>query len=55
MYNSNMQCFSHIGNSYGNYFDPAKDCSSILDKIPDAKTGVYWIKTDNGPKKVENI
>ncbi|CAB3984995.1 Hypothetical predicted protein [Paramuricea clavata] len=42
---------SNSGNSYGNYFDPAKDCSSILDKIPDAKTGVYWIKTDNGPKK----
>ncbi|CAB4021301.1 guanylate-binding 1-like [Paramuricea clavata] len=42
---------SNSGNSYGNYFDPAKDCSSILDKIPDAKTGVYWIKTDNGPRK----
>ncbi|CAB3989060.1 Hypothetical predicted protein [Paramuricea clavata] len=42
---------SNSGNSYGNYFDPARDCSSILDKIPDAKTGVYWIKTDNGPRK----
>ena len=47
--------FSHPGNSYGNYFDPAKDCSSILNNIPNAVTGLYWIKTNNGPKKVAKI
>lgn len=40
------------GNSYGNYFDPAKDCSDIMDNVPEAENGVYWIKTNTGPRKV---
>ena len=40
------------GHSYGNYFDPARDCSDIVDKVPGAKNGIYWIKTDQGPTKV---
>ncbi|XP_028411770.1 uncharacterized protein LOC114534514 [Dendronephthya gigantea] len=39
------------GHSYGNYFDPAKDCSGVVDNVPKAKSGVYWIQTRNGPQK----
>ena len=41
------------GISYGNVFDPAKDCSDIMDRVPEARTGIYWIQTENGPQKVE--
>ena len=40
------------GHSYGNYFDPAKDCSSVVDNVPKATSGIYWIQTKNGPIKV---
>ncbi|XP_028411790.1 uncharacterized protein LOC114534527 [Dendronephthya gigantea] len=39
------------GHSYGNYFDPAKDCSAVVDNVPKAKSGPYWIQTRNGPQK----
>ncbi|XP_046852087.1 uncharacterized protein LOC124445407 [Xenia sp. Carnegie-2017] len=39
------------GISYGNVFDPAKDCSDIMDRVPEARTGIYWIQTENGPQK----
>ncbi|CAB3979791.1 Hypothetical predicted protein, partial [Paramuricea clavata] len=39
------------GYSYGNYFDPAKDCSDVVDNVPKAKSGVYWIQTVKGPVK----
>ncbi|XP_028411772.1 uncharacterized protein LOC114534516 [Dendronephthya gigantea] len=39
------------GHSYGNYFDPAKDCSGVVDNVPKAKSGPYWIQTQNGPQK----
>ncbi|XP_028411771.1 uncharacterized protein LOC114534515 [Dendronephthya gigantea] len=39
------------GHSYGNYFDPAKDCSDVIDNVPKAESGVYWIQTRNGPQK----
>ena len=41
-----------LGNSYGNYFDPAESCSHVVDNVPKAKNGVYWIKTQNGKVKV---
>ena len=44
-----------LGHSYGNYFDPAKDCSHVVDNVPKAKSGVYWIQTANGPQKVSKI
>ncbi|CAB4031634.1 Hypothetical predicted protein, partial [Paramuricea clavata] len=37
--------------SYGNYFDPAKDCSYVVDNVPKAKSGVYWIQAEKGPVK----
>ena len=45
----------HLGHSYGNYFDPAKDCSHVVDNVPKTKSGVYWIQTANGPQKVSEI
>ncbi|XP_046857622.1 uncharacterized protein LOC124451035 [Xenia sp. Carnegie-2017] len=39
------------GVSYGNVFDPAKDCSDIMDRVSEARTGVYWIQTEHGPQK----
>jgi hypothetical protein len=44
--------FHCLGHSYGNYFDPAKDCSSIVDNVPKTRSGVYWFKTEQGPIKV---
>ena len=55
------QCFTvyarHClpGNSYGNYFDPAEDCSHVVDNVPKAKSGVYWIRTANGLRKVSKV
>ena len=28
----------------GEKFNPAKDCSDIVDNLPEAKDGFYWIK-----------
>ena len=32
----------------GEYFNPAKDCSDIVDNLPEAKDGFYWIKPTKG-------
>ena len=32
----------------GENFNPAKDCSDIVDNIPGAKDGFYWIKSAKG-------
>ncbi|XP_028392647.1 uncharacterized protein LOC114517187 [Dendronephthya gigantea] len=32
----------------GERFDPAKDCSDIVDNLPDAKDGFFWIKRAEG-------
>ena len=34
--------------SLGEKFDPAQDCTEIVDNVPDAQDGIYWIKTANG-------
>ena len=39
----------YIGSStLGENFNPAKDCSDIVDNIPGAKDGFYWIKSAKG-------
>ena len=45
-------CF--IGSStFGERFNPAKDCSDIVDNLPEAKDGFYWMNiTDEKPLKV---
>jgi hypothetical protein len=47
---SYLEMFS--GHSYGNYFNPAKSCSHVVDNVPSAKSGIYWIQTKKGPMKV---
>ena len=37
----------------GEEFDPAKDCSDIVDNLPDAKDGFYWILL--GKNKVQKV
>jgi hypothetical protein len=32
----------------GEKFNPAKDCSDIVDNLPEAKDGFYWIKYNKG-------
>ena len=32
----------------GEHFNPAKDCSDIIDNLLDAKDGFYWIKSTKG-------
>ena len=37
-----------IGSStYGESFNPAKDCSDVVDNLPGAKDGFYWMKLAN--------
>ena len=49
---NNLLCSLTEANSYGNFFNPASACSDVAENVPDARDGVYWIKTKNGPKKV---
>ena len=44
--------FKFLGHSYGNYFNPAEDCSHVVDNVPEPESGVYWIQTKKGPIKV---
>ena len=46
------QSFKFLGHSYGNYFNPAEDCSHVVDNVPEPDSGVYWIQTKKGPIKV---
>ena len=40
-------------NPTGEFFNPAYDCSDVLNKISDAKDGLYWIiLSRNVPKRV---
>ena len=52
MNKSHLPTFTFQGNSYGNIFNPATDCTDIMNNLPGAMTGVYWIKTDKGPREV---
>ena len=45
-----------IGSStLGERFNPAKDCSDIVDNLPGAKDGFYWIKPTRGKLSQVNI
>ena len=46
-----------IGSStLGEKFNPAKDCSDIVDNLPGAKDGFYWIKHNKGKlSKVQHL
>ena len=45
-----------IGSStLGESFNPAKDCSDIVDNLPGAKDGFYWIKPTRGKLSQVNI
>ena len=35
----------------GEYFDPAVDCSDVVDRVPDATNGFYWIH----PKEIKTV
>ena len=35
----------------GEYFDPAIDCSDVVDRVPDAADGFYWISS----KALQNV
>ena len=40
-----------IGSStLGEIFNPARDCSNIVEQIPEAEDGFYWIILPNGKK-----
>ena len=47
-----IKSYKFLGHSYGNYFDPAEDCSHVVDNVPEPESGVYWIQTKKGPIKV---
>ena len=45
-----------IGSStLGEHFNPAKDCSDIVDNLPGVKDGFYWIKPTKGKLSQVNI
>ena len=54
-YHSCENCDEFSGHSYGSYFDPAKDCSAVVDNVPNAKSGLYWIQTKNRRIKVSTF
>ena len=37
-------CLSIGSSTLGEKLNPAKDCSDIVDNLPGAKDGFYWIK-----------
>ena len=40
--------FEILGSSaLGEIFNPARDCSDIVDHLPEAKDGFYWINLPN--------
>ena len=40
----------------GEKFNPANDCSDIVDNLPGAKDGFYWIKYNKGKlSKVKHL
>jgi hypothetical protein len=49
-YNTLYQIFK--GQSYGNFIDPAVNCADVVDNIPGAQNGMYFIKSKKGPKQV---
>ena len=43
--------FITIGSStFGEVFNPARDCSDIVDHLPGAQDGFYWIVLNNKTK-----
>ena len=59
MTTANFFCFSFFcagSNSRGEFFNPAYDCSDILDNAKLAKDGFYWVKFhEMVPKKVCSV
>jgi hypothetical protein len=51
--------YPSVGSStLGENFNPAKDCSDIVENLPEAKDGFYWIKHTKGkgkPSKVPDL
>ena len=46
------QKLKYLGSStLGEYFDPAVDCSDVVDRVRDATDGFYWIY----PKEVKTV
>lgn len=42
----------HLGTStVGEYFNPALDCSDVVDRVSDATDGFYWIHS----KTIKNV
>ena len=39
----------------GEIFNPVQDCPDVVDKLPGAKDGFYWIILKNKVHKVENM
>ena len=38
----------------GEIFNPARDCPDVVDKLPEANDGFYWIAVENKVHKVQN-
>ena len=46
----NMLHFTTGRSTLGEIFNPAQDCPDIVDQIPEAEDGFYWIVLPNGKK-----
>ena len=46
-----LKTFFLGSSTLGEYFDPAVDCSDVVDRVPDAKDGFYWIY----PKEIKTV
>ena len=45
-----MIIFEIDSSTLGEIFNPARDCPDIVDQIPEAQDGFYWIVLPNGKK-----
>ena len=46
--------FVTASSTLGEIFNPAQDCPDVVDKLPEAKDGFYWIVVENKVQKVQN-
>ena len=45
----------YSSSTLGEIFNPARDCPHIVEQIPEAEDGFYWIRLPNGKKHKINF
>ncbi len=48
-----VQSYAAGSPTLGEIFNPARDCPDVVDQLPEAKDGFYWIVLKNRVHKVQ--